>query len=101
MKIEYTCEACGTHYSTQKAANDCEESHKAARKREDLKAKSEATISDLIERHVKTFNDVPALTLSNEATNIVAHIASRSFAHTLLSHLQQVFGIYNNQEEKQ
>ena len=75
MKIEYTCEVCGNRFATQSEAEECEKSHYAQKKREELRDKSIKAISDLYERHMKEFGEVPELALSDEGVELAKKYA--------------------------
>ena len=76
MKIEYTCEVCGNRFATQSEAEECEKSHYAQKKREELRDKSIKAISGLYEKHMKEFGEVPELALSNEGMELAKKYAA-------------------------
>ena len=76
MKIEYTCEVCGSRFATQSEAEECEKSHYAQKKREELRDKSIKAISGLYEKHMKEFGEDPELALSNEGMELAKKYAA-------------------------
>lgn len=69
MKVRntYICEVCGKDFATAKEALECEHNHDAAKRKQDLKEKSEKAISDLFSKHLETFGELPELQLSEAA----------------------------------
>lgn len=76
MKIEYTCEVCGNRFATQTEAEECEKSHYAQKKHEELRDKSIKAISGLYEKHMKEFGEVPELELSDEGMELAKKYAA-------------------------
>lgn len=80
MKIEYTCEVCGNRFATQTEAEECEKSHYAQKKHEELRDKSIKAISGLYEKHMKEFGEVPELELSNEGIALAKKYAAEKLS---------------------
>lgn len=71
MKVKYTCEVCGKEFNTPEGAKECESNHDIAKRRDDLKKKSEKSIAVLVEKHIKTFGEAPFIELSDESQKVI------------------------------
>jgi peptide subunit release factor 1 (eRF1) len=84
MKISYTCEVCGKSFATEDEAKRCESAHNAAKKREELRKRSTETISDLFNKHVRNFKELPVIELTKESQKFIekefADIVPKSLA---------------------
>lgn len=80
MKIEYTCDICGKRYPTSGMADMCEKGHSAQKRREELREKSSRAISELYEKHIKEFGEIPELSLSEEGRELATKFVVKKFA---------------------
>lgn len=87
MKIEYSCENCGKRFPTPEGAKRCESEHK----HNELKEKSADTIRELIEKHIKTFNEFPDIVFSDEAIEFMKNDLHSNLID-IITILEEMFG---------
>lgn len=83
MKVKYTCEVCGAEFNTPDEAKKCESKHDLLRKKDELKAKSEEAIAEMVNRHIQTFKEFPSVELSEESQKIIHKAAGEAFIDIL------------------
>lgn len=87
MKIEYSCENCGKRFPTPEEAKRCESKHK----HNELKEKSANTIKELIEKHIKIFNEFPNIILSDEAVEFMKNDVNSKLLD-IVTVIEEMFG---------